>query len=462
MAFWNADPTTSNGAQGVDANQQQDFINALQAQAHGMGPSAAALMLQQQARQAAAQQYAQAAATRGVNPALALRDAQIQGNAAMQNADAQAGIQRTQEQLDAQHQIGSNLATMRGQDINNDLGQQGLLNNANQFNAGQNSAVAGGVASGVGSALESGLGVAGLTGLGVLGGGKPKTPTDASGAPDYENNFYSGSDNGFGSDSTGNYSGEGAVAAKGGKVAQGRVMPPRMADGGPVQDFFTPTITPATPGFWKPTYVGGTGNGNGVAIGVAPGAPQWIPPTPSSQTLAGPLSPLYRPGGSSLMSSNAAIPNTTQSGTGQPNHIMMASGGVASFTPDSNPSDPTGPQSQIGRFLQSGGTDVPPTPFAKGGAVPNSLVSPGERYLSPKAVKEVEQGKKSPMKAGEKIPGRAKVGGAVNSYANDFVPKTLQEGGIVLPRSVTKSKDPAREAHKFVKALLARQGGLGK
>lgn len=94
---------------------------------------------------------------------------------------------------------------------------------------------------------------------------------------------------------------------------------------------------------------------------------------------------------------------------------------------------------------------------ARGGAVP-ALVSPGERYLPPKEVKKVAEGKKAPMKAGEKIPGKAKVAGAKNSYANDTVPKTLESGGIVLPRSVTQAKDPGAAASAFVKAILAKQG----
>ena len=93
---------------------------------------------------------------------------------------------------------------------------------------------------------------------------------------------------------------------------------------------------------------------------------------------------------------------------------------------------------------------------AHGGRVP-ALVSPGERYLPPSEVKKVSEGKKSPMKAGEKIQGKPKVGGARNSYANDTVPKTLESGGIVLPRSVTQAKDAPAKAAEFVRAVLAKQ-----
>lgn len=99
--------------------------------------------------------------------------------------------------------------------------------------------------------------------------------------------------------------------------------------------------------------------------------------------------------------------------------------------------------------------------MAKGGKVP-ALVSPGERYLSPKEVSEVAKGKKSPIKAGEKIPGKPKVKGAKNSYKNDTVHRTLEEGGIVLPRSVTQAKDAPKKAAEFVKAILAKNHSLPK
>ncbi len=165
---------------------------------------------------------------------------------------------------------------------------------------------------------------------------------------------------------------------------------------------------------------------------------------------------------------------------------MMADGGpvdgaidVTNQTAPQVKEVPVGPQSKVGQMFQaandtmSKGTKTSPVSqgttdmmsglmsagksmMANGGPVP-AMVSAGEKYLSPKDVKDVEKGK-SPIKAGETIPGKPKVGGAVNSYSNDTVPKTLQEGGIVLPRSVTQSKDPAQAAHKFVSAILAKQG----
>lgn len=95
---------------------------------------------------------------------------------------------------------------------------------------------------------------------------------------------------------------------------------------------------------------------------------------------------------------------------------------------------------------------------AQGGKVP-ALVSPGEKYLDPKAVAQVKRGA-NPMAVGETIPGKPVVGGAVNDYANDVVPKTLEEGGLVLPRSVTQSKNPHWAAMKFVQEHMKANGGM--
>lgn len=97
---------------------------------------------------------------------------------------------------------------------------------------------------------------------------------------------------------------------------------------------------------------------------------------------------------------------------------------------------------------------------AKGGIVP-AMVSPGEQYLPPKDVEKVKQGS-NPMSVGEKIPGEPKVKGAKNSYANDTVPKNLEEGGIVIPRSITQGKNPHWEAMKFVHAHMAKGGKIPK
>lgn len=126
------------------------------------------------------------------------------------------------------------------------------------------------------------------------------------------------------------------------------------------------------------------------------------------------------------------------------------SGGPNNFNSASSPS--------VSNLPEAGTVGQHPSPeeFAEGGTVP-ALVSPGEVRIKAKDVPKVAKGEKSPMD-GERIPGKPKVAGAKNSYANDTVKKDLNEGDIILPRSVTQSKHPHWEAKKFVEAIMAKKG----
>jgi hypothetical protein len=118
---------------------------------------------------------------------------------------------------------------------------------------------------------------------------------------------------------------------------------------------------------------------------------------------------------------------------------------------------------QFSRYMSSGGRVPEPKPEPKINQVPKSdrfnmnenkvsaLVSPGEKYLKPDQAKKVAEGRADPMKTGEKIKGKAKVKG--DSEANDTVPKTLEEGGIVIPRSEMGSEE---DAQKFVAQEMAK------
>ena len=107
----------------------------------------------------------------------------------------------------------------------------------------------------------------------------------------------------------------------------------------------------------------------------------------------------------------------------------------------------SGPQSMYGKMM------------AQGGKVP-VLLSPGEKVLTPQQALEAAKGKASPMKEGKKVPGKPAVGGAKNDYANDTVPDKLAAGSVVLPRSVTQSKDADEKARAFVAAIMAKKGKL--
>lgn len=89
--------------------------------------------------------------------------------------------------------------------------------------------------------------------------------------------------------------------------------------------------------------------------------------------------------------------------------------------------------------------------MSKGGKVP-AQVSPGELYLSPDKVQKVLEGA-NPLEVGDKIPGKAKVKG--DSRKNDTVPRTLEEGGVVVPRSHVMSEE---KAALFVHRAMAKKG----
>lgn len=223
----------------------------------------------------------------------------------------------------------------------------------------------------------------------------------------------------------------GSMLAEGGKVQE----PISMASGGqtPYMNLAPSMAAPQaiSPASGPQSFVGQALN-NGVTTsgGMDPG-PQW---------------------------GNQAL---TQAGTSLGKDIKKSQSDstVQTNTPDpfnSNNSPSVSQLPQAGTPGQSLNVDE----YAKGGKVP-ALVSPGEIRIKRKDVLKVAKGEKSPLD-GEKIPGKPKVSGAKNSYANDTVRRTLNEGDIILPRSVTQAKHPHWAAHKFVSDILAKDGKLPK
>jgi hypothetical protein len=154
-------------------------------------------------------------------------------------------------------------------------------------------------------------------------------------------------------------------------------------------------------------------------------------------------------------------------------HGYDAGGPVSAFTGNSMFAQSLAPQSAApgmsstpdsgAAALQKGASSLfhkqqapqsPQTAQAHGGKVP-AVVSPGEGYLKPTAAQMAAKGKVNPLKAAEVIPGQAKVKG--DSYANDTVRKDLDEGGVVIPRSIMNSKNPEKSAAEFVRAALAKR-----
>lgn len=87
--------------------------------------------------------------------------------------------------------------------------------------------------------------------------------------------------------------------------------------------------------------------------------------------------------------------------------------------------------------------------MARGGSVGKSFVH--EHLYGQKA---------KPMTRGGAVPGKASVKG--DSYANDTQKILASPGEIVIPRHITKGKNPGDGAKKFVEAILARHTGSKK
>lgn len=87
-----------------------------------------------------------------------------------------------------------------------------------------------------------------------------------------------------------------------------------------------------------------------------------------------------------------------------------------------------------------------------GGGKVDAMVSPGEGYVKPEQAKQVAKGEKPIKAAMEEIPGKAKVKG--DSQKNDTVPKKLDAGGVVIPRSVMDKGEKA--ALDFLKDALRK------
>lgn len=130
--------------------------------------------------------------------------------------------------------------------------------------------------------------------------------------------------------------------------------------------------------------------------------------------------------------------------------LMNGIGGITGMFADGGPVDPNngaafGPQSMFGQATQQPQQTVPtfaPAPAA-----------------SPSPAKKAQGGSVGDtLKAGGSVPGNASVKG--DSYKNDTVHAMVSPDEIVLPRSVTLSKDPVGESAKFVAAILAKKGKM--
>lgn len=120
--------------QGQFRDQQTALANALMAQSRGEGPSLAQMQLQRATDTNLANALAMAASQRGSQSLGAGRNAAMQRAAMQQQAAADSGMLRLQEQQAAQNMLGQVLSGARGQDIGLAQGQAGLDQQTNLAN----------------------------------------------------------------------------------------------------------------------------------------------------------------------------------------------------------------------------------------------------------------------------------------------------------------------------------------
>lgn len=452
--------------------QQQGLANQLQGIGNGTGPNPALAQLNQATGVNTANQAALMAGQRGsgANTGLIARQAAMQGANNQQQAVGQGATLQAQQQLAALQQLQNQQSSMgnlansqvnqlqagltglnqnRLQEQANLMGLQANANSANAQIAGANTTgqqnMLGGIMGGLGSA--TGL-IGGKGGGGTAGGAGSVTPTDSLQSTTDTANFMQ---TGAGGTAAGGadawFAGGGKIPqyAPGGPVASDPLMQnvgvkdvatqdaPKIA--GPqsnVGKMFNDQIEKAPPPESKtknsdgtPAGMGGVGNVMGLA---GKGLMSW-----GEHEALPYLGKMFQ----GLGAGAGAEMSTTASGFG----------GIAGGAADAAPA------------VGAGALEAAPAVAvaAKGGKVP-ALVSPGERILSPDQAKAVASGKVHPMATGMIVPGKPKVGGAKNSYENDFIRMDLPEGGVVNPRSVTQAKNPAKKELDFVQAVMAKHG----
>lgn len=416
-------------------SNQSDVYNQLAMQAAGQGPNPAQAQLANATGANVQNQAALMAGQRGAsaNAGLIARQAGMQGANTQQQSAGQAAALQAQQSANAINSMG-NLATQQVAQ------QQGATQGLNQLAQNEQSNILGGIAA-------QNNAIAGL---------QSNMNTANSNIQIQNSKAQQGLFGGL-------LGGAGSMLAKGGVVGQ----PKMMADGGmmspsPTVQINTPTMaSTALPtsnvgkflnGVSSPIAgIGGSSNGESAPVNsgaatlgkgimkqiqgapAAPGqtlGPNQGPQLPSAPTNAMPDANAIAPTGEIGEAGVADLGATAAEGVGADVAADEAAGsGVEGLL----------------ALVAHGGT-------IKGHKKVPALVSPGEVYLNPGKAKEVVNKKEDPMKAGKHIPGKAKFKG--DNYGNDTVPAKLDEGGIVIPRSITEGPNAKEKAYAFVAAHM--------
>lgn len=446
---------------------QQNVLNQLQGVANGTGPNPAQAQLAQATGANVANQAALMAGQRGAsqNVGMMARQAAQQGAATQQQSAGQAATLQAQQSLGALQGMGSLATQQAGQAQNagaaQTQGSLGLQSNLLNAMTGQNSANASLINTSMGQQAQLIGNVMGSAGsaIGLANGGEVPGMNISDSTP--VNTKPSSGQTG----SSGGISQLAALLADGGSVVPGSGQyAPISANNDPWATLGTQnTQAPAQAAPVPAAY----SNSKTSSAGPKSNAGKYLSGQSSGAGAAGNfIGTAIGTGLKNLFSSGSTASNKSDNGgydqyagsgfspaqmdLESSRSAAQSAGGLPAISPVDDQSGQMNPQEQMP--ASSDGLPM----AAKGGRVP-ALVSPGEVYLDKKAVNEVAKGK-DPIKAGEKIPGKAKVKG--NSYANDTVPKTLESGGIVLPKSVMESKHPHWAAHQFVSQIMAKNGNM--
>jgi len=437
--------------------QQQAFLQQVQAQ-NGLGNQTNVF-----------NQLANIAAGKGPNPAQAqlaqATGANVANQAALmagqRGANANVGLmarQAAQQGAQTQQQAAGQAASLQAQQSLNAL--QGMGQLANQ-QAAQQAAATGAVTGAQQSqqqALLNSIAQANNARVGIQSNINTANAGLAGQQMQQQGNLIGNLTGGIGS---------ALGLAEGGEVSQRRMYP----NGGYVESNTLPqssgSYAATTPDQNYDTIAAQQAATSSVAAPAAPSAP---PPASASSGPASRVGQFHASQASGNtpppLTGASAVGNTLGKAIGTGLKSLFGSSNSQTSPAESNASGFTSGQLEAAharqQALDAGAISkedaMAPDQMAKGGKVP-ALLSPGERYLTPEKAKKVVKGKADPIKDGKLVPGKPKVGGAVNSYKNDTVKANLDEGGIVIPRSITEGKDPHWNALKFVRQTMAKNSG---
>lgn len=381
-------------------SQQQGLADLMQGVATGTGPNPALAQLQQTTGQNIAATTAAMTGARGAgsNPALMARSAARQGAQTQQDATAQAAVLAAQQQIAGMDALSRQQQAM-GNMANTQVANQAAATNA--FSTAAQNAQANILAS-INAQNQANAAMQSKVAEGQMG-------------------LVGGILQGLGSAAQ---MGMGKPAATGGKVRYDRIgsNPRYLAEGGLIQE-----DEPKTP------EEGGTEDLSKVKRTSVP------------DIFSGDIA--ANSGGDSLRMGLGKIGEAFGTGINR-----MGAGKKSSATSML----PTGPATTLPATGGPASSGI--MVASKGGKVP-ALLSPGEKYLTPEQAQDVLKGKENPLN-GKTIPGKAVKKG--DSYDNDVVPATLEEGGCVIPRSVLQSDQPMKNAIKFVHQHMKKMAKGGK